>query len=72
MSQVTVTADTGPGVTVTAHVFENLKSISFDLDANTFTVVYNNTNRDIRHFSLEGVTTISCSISGTTFTWTVS
>ena len=70
MSQVTVTAKLGPGVTITSYVFDNLKSISFDLEANTFTVVYN--DGYIRHLSLEGVTAISCTISGTTFTWTVS
>ena len=70
MSQATITAKIGPGVTVTSYVFENLSSITFDLINQTFTVT--NTTGEIKHFSLGGVTTISCSISGTTYTWTVS
>jgi hypothetical protein len=70
MSQATVTAKTGPGVTVTSHVFDNLLSITFDLFNQVFTVVYG--SGEIRHFSLNEVTTVTDSVSGAVHIWVVS
>lgn len=66
----TVTADAGPGQTVTAGVFSGVKSISFDPDAGTITLTY--PDQTFKTFSTDGVTTFTVSISGRTWTVTIS
>lgn len=68
-NKATVTAKTGPGIQNTAIVINDLTGIKFDFGANTFTV-----DADGRSdaYSLEGVTAITCTVSGSSFTWVVS
>lgn len=63
------TGSTGPGVELTNSIFENVSSLSFDLAAQIITVVYN--NGQIRHLTLNGATTISCTTDGIDYAFTV-
>ena len=66
----TITAKTGPGLQVTSGVFTGIKSITFDPDAGTLTLMY--PDQSFKTFSLNGVTTFTVSISGRTYTVVVS
>lgn len=70
-NKVTITALTGPGEQVTAHVFEPLRSIKFDMEAQIVEVVYG-ADYLIRQFELYDVTTVTYSISSHVATIAVS
>lgn len=70
MINATVTAKSGPGLQTTAGSFTGVKSITFDPDAGTLTLTY--PDQSFKTFSLDGVTTFTVSISGRTYTVTVS
>lgn len=70
-SKVTVTAKTGPAVQNTALVLNNLTDIRFDL-ANLMLYVTQEGGGPIHEYSLTGVTTVTCNISGRDYTWVVS
>lgn len=61
-ANVTVTAKSGPAVTLTAGVFTNARSLSFDFSEQTVTVV--DDGGGIHCFDLFGVATITYTISG--------
>lgn len=71
MNQVTVTAKTGIGEQVTAHVFDDLRNLEFDYDAMILKVTYG-LNHTIRFFQLQDVTTVTDSVSSNVHTWVVS
>jgi len=70
-SQVTVTAKTGPAVQNTAIVLTDASRVEFDLMDRTLFVSQNG-QVGIKEYDLVGVTTISCTVSGANYTWTVS
>lgn len=65
MNQITITAKIGPAETVTAAVITNLNVLDFKMSTNILTV--NGVDYDIT-----GATTITCTKSGSTYTWAVS
>lgn len=65
----TVTATYGPGLTATALVLSNVSAINFDFRAFTVQVFQDD---KFETYSLTGVTTVTFSISGTTYTITIS
>lgn len=72
---VTITAKTGPDIQVTSKVISNVATLLWDL---TRGVLFITTNEEPagsapqQEYSLTGVATVTCTISGTTFTWTIS
>lgn len=73
-SVATVTADTGPGIAVTAKVIHGVKS--FLVDTIRQVMVYHTSNSDPTsaqiEFDLDGVTTFTATISAGVWTITVS
>lgn len=65
-----VTADSGPGLSVTAQTINNVASISIEPDKGTFTLFMS--DGSFRTFSTSGVGTCTVSISGDTWTITIS
>lgn len=70
----TVTASSGPGIAATALVINNVQGVYLDLARNM--LAFHTQNSDPtspqQEFELEGVTTFTVSISGSTYTFTVS
>lgn len=73
MSQVTVTAKTGPGIQNTAIVLGDVTNINFDLARRVVQVFQTpNSGGNIKEYDLVGVTTVTFSISGSTYTMVIS
>jgi len=75
VGQVTLTAKTGAGVQVTAQVITNVSALTFNLVNGTLAIARFETdpgNLNEQTYDLTGVGTVTCSISGQTFTWVVS
>lgn len=70
MSQVTITAKTGPAIQVTTQVIANVTDINFDLAHRELDVV--TSDGIIHEFDLVGVTAVTYTISGSTYTVVVS
>lgn len=68
---VTVTGKAGPGLTITAQVFSNVVSLSFDMTTNVITIVQSDPNRTLQ-ISIEAAATITATKSGSTYTVTIS
>lgn len=68
-SSATVTAKTGPNVTNTAIVLTNVTRLNYDISG---LVLFITSNGVIKQYDLSGVTTVTTTISGTTFTVTIS
>lgn len=70
MTTVTITAAVGPGLEVTALVFENVKSIKYEytfgeLKSGVIEIVYMEENdRKIQYFDMDGITTVTHTITG--------
>lgn len=65
MNQATVTAKIGPAETVTAAVLTNIKGINFAMSSNILTV-------DGVDYDISAATVITCTKSGSTYTWIIS
>ncbi len=75
MSQVTVTADYGPGLDVTAIVIPNVVEINYDLDQPIVSITYipdGQTARKIRTFDLTGITTVTTTVGAAGYTVVIS
>jgi len=68
MSQVTVTAKAGPGLTVTAQVITDVISFNFDTVNELLTVT---TLKGINNYDITAVTTITLTVSGSNYTLTL-
>lgn len=69
----TVTSTTGPGLTATAVVLNDVSNIFFDFDARVVRITYSNGGPDITAtFDYSAVLTVTFSISGTSTTVTIS
>lgn len=73
-TQVTVTADTGPATQNTAVVFTNLTGVLFLPDRKILQLFTGgDTNSPpAKEFDLEGVTAVTCTISGDSYAFVVS
>lgn len=72
-STATVTGKVGPGVTLTTVVFQNVKFFSIDTDNEVLDIVYNNGDGQRRtQVDIAADTTITCTVSGNTYTLTIS
>jgi hypothetical protein len=69
MSQATVTAAVGPGLTATAIVITDIVDIDFDLPGEVLSLTL--TNGQVRTFALTGSNTITLTASGGTYTLTI-
>lgn len=70
MSQVTVTAYTGPGIQATAQVITGVTKVEFDVEAGVLFVYQG--NEKISQFATSDVGTVTCTVSGTNFNFVVS
>lgn len=70
MSQVTITAKTGPAQQVTSFVLTNVTNINFDLANRELDVI--TSDGIIHEYDLVGVTAVTYTISGSTYTIVVS
>lgn len=68
-STVTVTGKAGPGVTVTAQTFTGVDSFSIECE-NEILVI--NQGGTITKIAISSATTITCTVSGNTYTLTIS
>lgn len=69
----TITGKIGPGATLTTQVFNNLKFFSIDTDNEVLELVYNNGAGQLRtQIDIGADTTITCTVSGSTYTLTIS
>ena len=66
---VTVTAPDGPGLSVTALAFTEVRQVNFDPIAASLSVML--ANGQVRVFDLKATTTITATASSGTFTFTV-
>lgn len=64
-SQLTLTAKIGPAETVTALIFTNPTSINFNIAKNILTV-------NGQDYDITAATTVTCTKSGSNYTWVVS
>lgn len=69
-NQVTVTAKTGPAVQATATVLTNVNNMNFDLKGMVVQVFRE--GKQYKEFDLYGVTTVTFTISGSTYTMVIS
>ena len=67
---LTLTGTNGPGITVTATVFNDVNS--FTIDATTNMVQMNFANGRVRFVSVNAATTVTATKSATTWTLTIS
>lgn len=68
-STATVTGKVGPGTTMTAQVFSQVTSFSVETDKEILTLV--NDGRTLQ-IDIAAATTITCTVSGNTYTLTIS
>lgn len=68
-NQVTITAKKGVGLTVTAQVIPNVTKVELDTAAQTIRV-YQGT--DFQSYDISGASTLTCTISGGTYAFTIS
>jgi hypothetical protein len=66
---VTITASSGPGIEATALQLTGVTNIQFDYVAGTVSIFQGS---KFNNFSLEGVTAVTCTISGGVATWVIS
>lgn len=71
MVTATVTAALGPGDSLTAKVFEDVKGLNFDYARNVFTLTHGS-NYIKTDFSFEGIATVTTSFSGSDIAITIS
>ena len=74
-SQLTVTAKTGAGITVTSLVLGNLAWILFDLVKGVVSCGQDGDvplSGEVKEYDLTGVTTVTCTVSGRNYTWLIS
>lgn len=64
-NQLTLTAKIGPAETVTALVFTNPTSMNFNMPANILTV-------NGQDYDITAASTVTCTKSGSNYTWVVS
>jgi len=72
---VTITSVTGPGIAVTAKVITNVATMLFDLKDGVLFITRNETPEGTlpqEEYSLTGVATVTATISGTVWTWSLS
>ena len=69
MSQVTITAKTGPALQVTSLVLTEITNLNFDLANRTLSVLQGS---KVQVYDLSTVTAVTFTISGQTFTVVVS
>ncbi len=69
MSQATVTAQVGPGLTATAIVIQDIVEIDMDLPGEVLTLTQSNGR--ISTYALTGSNTITLTASGGTYTLTI-
>ena len=69
MSQATVTAKVGPATQNTAIVYTNVSSFKFDTARRVLTLVRDSITTD---FDLSAATTVTCSVTGANFSFTIS
>lgn len=69
----TITGKVGPGSTVTAQVYNNVKFFSIDTDNEILEIRFSDANgpRTIQ-VDIAADTTITCTVSGSTYTLTIS
>lgn len=67
-STVTVTGTAGPGLTITAAVFTNVTSFTFDTTNEMLFLVSNSRNIEV---SIAAATTITVTVSGNSYTVTI-
>jgi hypothetical protein len=72
-NQATVTAKCGPNRQVTAVVVRDVVKANFDFARQMvqFETVTASGNQ-LREYDLTGITTITCAVSGTSYTWVLS
>lgn len=70
INTVTITAKTGPGLTVTTLVINNVSDINFDLIKRELDVI--DTNGIIKEFDIDAITTITMTVSSKNYTVTIS
>jgi len=68
-STATVTAKIGPGVTATAIVISGVTSFGIDTTNEILTIVANGVTQQ---YDITAATTITCTVSGNSYTLTVS
>jgi|OpeIllAssembly_1097287.scaffolds.fasta_scaffold00736_5 hypothetical protein len=69
----TVTAKYGPALTATATALTNVTAFSVDTENELLTVSYSTTNqKQSATYDIAAVTTITCTVSGKTYTLTMS
>ena len=69
----TVTGKIGPERTITAMVHNNVRFFSIDTDNEVLELVYNNGSGERRQqIDVSAATTITCTVSGNTYTLTIS
>ena len=69
-SQATVTSKTGPGITVTAQVFNPISR--FDLQLGGKSVLFITTDKGTKEFDIQATTTLACTIAAGVATLVVS
>ncbi len=72
-NNVTITGKVGPGITITAQLFNNVTNLEFDYVAGTIWISYND-NETIKRVSVQltGTTTVTYTISSGIATVTIS
>jgi len=69
----TVTGKVGPGATLTAAVFNNVTFFSIDTNNELLDIMFNNgSGAERRQIDIAAATTILCTVSGNTYTLTIS
>lgn len=71
-ASVTVTGKSGPGVTVTAQVYTGVTSFSVDVARGILTLFGGQSFPDPKEFDISGATTFTVTISGGSYTVTIS
>lgn len=71
---ITVTGQTGPGLTVTSLVFNNIRELNFQIARSVLEIVYDDPvgNTKTTHFDLYTIVTVTYTISTHVATVTVS
>lgn len=68
-SQVTITADLGPGLEVTAIVITNVTRINYDLSGMSVAIT---SEGKVQTFSLTGITTVTTTVAAAGYTVVIS
>ena len=69
----TITGKVGPGATLTATVFNNVTFFSVDTNNEILDIMFNNgSGAERRQIDISADTTITCTVSGNSYTLTIS